>query len=233
MNVLIVDDVDQIRKFIKTVLQNIEEVKEIYEASTPMECINIVSSHSPDTVFLDIDLDGKTSGLDVARTILAFSPAIQIVFITAHSQYAHSAFDLDVTDYLVKPFDDERLLRALFKVKKRAKQKAPLKIPVKIGANISFLDYKNILFFEKVGKKVLIHTYNEILETYDTLNNLSKLLPDTFIRAHQSYIINIEKVRGLIPNNAVSYTVQFDQSEKTALLVRSKYRELCDLLYRT
>ena len=108
---LIADDENLERKAIKKILENhCPEITEIYEASNGIEALAQFEAHSPDIMFCDIQMPGKT-GLEVVQEIKALKPEQQIVFLTAYDyfDYAKKAVSLGVTDYLLKPVDNEEI----------------------------------------------------------------------------------------------------------------------------
>lgn len=230
MKVLIVDDCDITIQLIMEILNSIPGIA-TYSANNGIECLSKVSTFKPDVIFLDINLGGEISaGIDVARAVSEISPRTQIIFVTGYPEFAVKAFQLEAVDYLVKPFTEGQVVMALNKVKRRLKN-IPKKIPFKNGVSVVFIDPDEIIFIEKEGKKVLIHTEKDVIRTNDTLSNIQQHLNiNNFYRTHQSYIVNVDKIKEITPAGNSSYYVHFSNTKKTALLVRAKYEDLCTIL---
>lgn len=231
MNVLVVDDNENIRSILTGIINNIENVNIVGEAGSGIECINLLEEKKPDVIFLDIEMKDM-SGVEIGYYISANYPDTLIVFVTGHVEYGPNAFEMNAIDYIVKPFNQARVLTAILKARKRlAEVNKHGKLTVKQGSNIFIIDLKSIILVEKVLKKSIVHTDNEKIEINDSLRSLMERLPENvFMKTHQSYIVNVSKVKGLVPFNPVSYTIRFMNTNETALLLRSKYGEFCKML---
>lgn len=170
MNVLIVDDNVIVRNYLKNILSNISDLKIIHEASNYHECYEKFMNFNYNVVFLDIDLGEETNGIQLGRELRKLNHDIQIIFSTAYREFAIEAFELDATDYILKPFNEAKILLSINKVKKllpNIKQSI-----IKVGNN--FLDIDDIIFIEKIQRKLQFITKNDLIDTYDTLNNIEK-----------------------------------------------------------
>lgn len=140
-----------------------------------------------DVVFLDINMP-DISGIAIAE---ALHPDIQVVFTTAHSEYAVKGFEMNATDYLLKPVSFIRFMQAYYKVAQRKKQPTTNVEPfLKDGKEWIKLNPANILYIEAAGNYVNIIQSSGKQLIRSTLNDISELLNDDFIRVHKSYIIN-------------------------------------------
>lgn len=232
MNILICDDCSITRLFIRKILEGFSDTL-IDEAETSIDCYNKLTSNSYSAIFLDIDLkDSNTTGFEIAEYIRKNFPLTQIVFATAHGQFALKAFDLDAADYMLKPFSYENVYTAISKIRKRLdKQSSQLKVSIKCGSRILLLEPNDLYFIESVSnKKAKIYTNQDIIEVNESLTGLEPLLPPCFMRCHQSFIINVNRVNELTPVNSRTYSVYFPNIKHTALLVRSKYEDFCSKL---
>lgn len=227
LNVLIVDDSKIARDYIKSILETVSYIKDIYEASGYEECFSIVDNCRVDLILLDINLEAETTGMDIANVIKEQYPHIAVIFVTGYSEYAIDAFDVNAIHYIVKPFTRAKILAAIAKARSYIREHSSReRIQIKTNSAIYFIDTNDILFIEKIAKKCRIHTArNGILECYQSLSKLELMLPDNFMRAHQSFVINTDKVIGLKPLNATSYEVIFSNTSHVAYLLRAKYDE--------
>jgi two-component system LytT family response regulator len=148
----------------------------------------------PDIIFLDLDMPGM-SGLEVARLLTGRTT---IILTTSYRDFGPEAYELAVTDYLLKPFSFTRFKTSL----ERALQQQPKAAPgnlvatddlfVKSGNRLIKLSYKEILFIKSDRNYLDIHIDGKVITTYSTLNELESSLPPQFRRVHRSYIVNLD-----------------------------------------
>ena len=161
----------------------------------------------PEVVFLDIEINGA-SGIDCAKIIADMEPKTKIVFATAHAEYMPEAFEVYAFDYLVKPFDIERVDRTLARIlslKEQEPQEHPDKIVryekgldrllVKGRESMSFVDIQDIVLVQRENNSTVIYTRQDSFTTSAGLGDIeAKLDPELFLRSHKSYIINLSKI---------------------------------------
>ena len=170
------------------------------------EAIEIIRNSNISVVFLDINMP-KLSGLSMVKSM---DHPPQIIFTTAYPEYAVEGFEVDATDYLVKPFSFERFMKAVNKSIERlktreheseAKENAdPAKFIVKADGKLFQIEWKDIAFFEAMGDYIKVHTPARTIITHGTLKNVEEKLPSgMFIKVHRSFIISpasIEFIEG-------------------------------------
>lgn len=185
----------------------------------PIEGMDFIIKEKPDLIFLDINMP-ELSGLQLLKT-LANPPLV--ILTTAYSEHALTAFELNVVDYLLKPFEFERFLKAvmkskeLFELKKERLRiwRKPLRrhedvIYLKNGTKTFRVRIDSILYIEGMGNYVTFYLHDKKIISYMSMQEVLKLLPeDIFYRIHKSYIVSlkhidlIEKHRVLIKNNSI------------------------------
>ncbi|WP_003545796.1 LytR/AlgR family response regulator transcription factor [Desulfotomaculum nigrificans] len=176
-------------------------------------------------VFLDIELPG-INGAELGKELRKQCSSLQVVFVTGKIEYAADAFDIDAIDYLVKPFDQERLNRCISRVISRIK-KAPVTITLKTQRSTLCLDITKILFIEKQSKYSSFYTTEGNYDTLDTIEAIeAKLGAYGFIRTHKSYIINPNYIKSLERWADRAYQVRFHFGEHVALVSRSHIDKL-------
>ncbi|MGE5395565.1 MAG: LytR/AlgR family response regulator transcription factor [Candidatus Saccharibacteria bacterium] len=148
-----------------------------------------------DLIFLDINLP-EMSGLSFLRSLV--HPPL-VIFTTAYSQYAVDGFDLEVVDFLLKPFSFERFCKAINKARERlnAKKVPPVsnKISVKCDRRIYQFCIDDVLFIETCGDYVSIHLTNKKLLVHGTLKSWEeKLKGSTFLKVHRTALVNLSKI---------------------------------------
>ena len=159
----------------------------------------LLLKHRPDVCFMDINIIGG-SGIELARK-LSKSIECHWVFTTASNEYAIQAFDLEATDYLLKPFENSRLAAVLQKIEKLKKQTVkPSKniLAVKSVGAVEFVNVQDIIWIKGSANYVELHCENRMLLHRETLSKLElQLNPEKFIRVHRSAMVNVEKINSL------------------------------------
>ena len=207
INVLLVDDEYLALQLLENFLQEVPQLELVAKTKSPVEAQNILNREPIDLLFLDIQMP-TLSGINLLKNLQ--NPPLTI-FTTAYSDYALTAFDLNVVDYLLKPFSFERFLQAVEKAKTQLsnhtppKAANPIEIPiflsVKADGKIIKVFFDDILFIEGLKEYVKIVCATENIVTFERLKNLEAILPvDQFLRVHKSYIINTAKVTSIKGN---------------------------------
>jgi two-component system LytT family response regulator len=163
------------------------------------EAQELISNLQPDLCFMDINIIGG-SGIELVNILSQILPC-QWVFTTAHSEFALQAFNLGALDYLLKPFENQRLESILHKVErfKQTLQKKPKKLlAVKSVGAIEFVNVDDIIWIKGSANYVELHCKGRMLLHRETLANLEQQLsPDKFVRVHRSAMVSIENVNSL------------------------------------
>lgn len=239
MKILLVDDEDLARSRIKTLLSEIsDDIHIIGEASNGKEALQLNNQSKPDVILLDIQMP-VLDGFDVAS--LLPEPKPKIIFITAYDEYAIQAFEVNAIDYLMKPVRKERLADALKRVKDQHsdnlsnlldnQQERPLKkIPVLHKQDILLLDPSEIIWIEAQGPQLFSHTSDKSYRTEFKLDDLEQRLKNhNFFRIHRSYLVNLDKVKKLVPWFNHSYRVTLENG-KDLDVARRRLSELKKIL---
>ena len=151
-----------------------------------------------DVIFMDIDLNEKRNGMDIAEEIYKKSPQTKIIFCTgsiAYSQQVHLR-NTDVSGFIHKPVDEKLLLAYLSKIAGERDIQAP-KLAIKNRDKTITIDYKDIYYIESESPYVMIHTRNDgrSIKLRYKLGEIAKKLPQSFFQCHQSIIVNFKYVR--------------------------------------
>ena len=209
---IIVDDEPMARKGIAEELKEIAFVELVGSAENAYQAMDLVALLRPDLILLDISMPGL-SGLDFIKTLR--QPPM-VIITTAYSEYAVEGFELDVVDFLVKPFDFNRLLKAICKAKEfwafrlagaGVASGAGAGLPaglggaadayffVKVSGKYEKILFRELLFVEAADNYVFLHTVGKKWMVYDTLKNMEALLPAAdFMKVHKSFIVALNKV---------------------------------------
>lgn len=202
---LIIDDEALARQVVRKYLEDLHEYEIIKECKNALEAMECLNNEDIDLIFLDINMP-KLSGLNFLKTINN-PPAV--IITTAYREYALEGYELNVVDYLSKPFAFDRFLRALNKAKDRinstnkitndlpkaTESKTSDFIFIKADKKTHKLSFKEIIYIEALGDYIKIHTSNNTIVTYMSLKKMEQILPySLFPRIHKSYIISLEKL---------------------------------------
>jgi len=194
---IIVDDEPISRDILRSYLEKIPELQLNGEFRDALEANHFIKNSSIDILFLDINMPG-ISGISFARS-LNIKP--ELIFTTAYPEYAVEGFDLDATDYLVKPYSFERFLKAVNKATARiSKEEKPDEsdptILVRAGKKIHALKSFEISHVEGCGDYIRIFLRNKsTIIVHDTMKGFLEKLPETnFMRCHKSFIINLQHI---------------------------------------
>jgi len=208
---LIIDDEPLARSRIRAMLNPHSDIDVVAECSSAGEAGALLRSEPAALLLLDIEMPGA-SGFDVVQaTDIDSRPAV--VFVTAHEEFALDAFEANAVDYLVKPFSQERLDRALWRVrrfiegKSAARPVPPIaarrwreRFAVRVRGEVVFIKVSSIDWIAAAGNYVRLHAGAESHLHREALQNVAaELDPAVFLRVHRSAIVNIERVRKLVP----------------------------------
>lgn len=154
------------------------------------------SSRQFDLIFLDIQMDGE-SGMETARRLRETGREAFIVFITVLSEYVYDAFEVQASDYLLKPVDEQRFWRTMERICRnlQEREKSSLIISSK-GNTCRAVLLREIYYCEAVNHKMHIHRKNSVLECYMKMQELECRLDGRFFKCHRSYLVNLEYVCG-------------------------------------
>lgn len=198
----------------------IEEVPNLELAGTfiaPLEAMIQLENNPIDVLFLDVHLP-KISGIDFLKS-LPTPPAV--ILTTAFTEYALDGFNLDVVDYLLKPFSFERFLKAISKIHRIAKNNNPIfhqkYLFLRAQGVIQKVQIEAIHYIEAKGSFVLIHTADNRFIANTSMQEILTRLSHNFIRCHKSFVVNIAAINKIIGNTI--------QVENSTILIGRTYRE--------
>lgn len=229
-----VDDEPLALDIIKDYISQVPFLKLVGTFNDGISVLEFLASNHADLIFLDIEMGGLT-GTQLLKT-LQTKP--KVIMTTAYRKYAVDAFDLDVTDYLLKPFSFERFLKAVEKACnsvidiQRNTQKEVHKdyFFVKSGYKMLKVNFKDILFIEGLSEYIIIKTTASNIITLQSFKNIEKILPESdFIRIHKSYLVAINKIDSIEGQSLVIAKKELPIGNK----YRKKFFEVISLLKDT
>ena len=195
----ICDDNESIRTKFVSMLKEIFEKNDIdasvvLQTENPQEFYNYLNENHIDVALLDIDLRAALNGLDLAKKIRDINKSINIIFITAHIEYALLAFKVKTFDYLIKPVSFQKLEECILRLTQFTCSDTENFMKIKSGSSTYLIKKSDIIYIEKVSAKSYVYANNQIIETYYTLEEFEKILPNNFHRSHKSYVVNVNKI---------------------------------------
>lgn len=247
LRILLVDDETPARQELKYILNSLLKHAAIIEASSGEHAMQIIAQEDIDIAFIDINMHGM-DGITLSQEINKFDDSIRFVFATAYDQYAIKAFELNAVDYVLKPFEEnrikitvERLLNDIEKKKNTEKETAytppekPLKkITVWVNGRAHLIDIQNVAYIAAEDRGSLIKTAGGVYNSKETLCYFErKLEKDNFLRVHRGYLINPEQVSEIQPWFNNTYMIKMAGFEKDEIPVSRNYvkrfKEIFDL----
>ncbi|MBT1703626.1 LytR/AlgR family response regulator transcription factor [Chryseosolibacter indicus] len=231
---VVVDDEPLARKLLGDFIEKTPVLKLEGIFSSALKSLELLNTKQIDVLFLDIQMPDIT-GIDFLKTL---KKKPYVVFTTAYAEFALEGFELDVVDYLLKPFDFNRFLKSVNKItqrvestitsiqatEKKTEQAVPI-IFVKDGSKLVKIELDSVLFIKGTREYATIHTTDKKIMTLQTLKSLEEELPDNFIRVHNSYIIYIPAINTVSRNEieiggevipiGISYKKQFFEKLKS------------------
>src|SRR5689334_20943394 len=254
LSAVIVDDEQLARDELAYLLKNAGDVDVVAQGKNGVEAVNLIREHNPDVVFLDVQMPGL-DGFGVIKKLLDKKvPIPNIVFATAFDQYAVKAFEVNAVDYLLKPFDKKRVAQSVQKardkmdstgsssekletlVKMLGSQKPQaMKILLKAAGRLFLVNQKDICYASIAdGVITVITTGPNGMEGQSNCRTLEELLAsldeNLFWRAHRSYLVNINRIKEVVPWFKSSYQLRMDDKKQTEVPVsRAQTKRLREL----
>src|SRR5690606_10903807 len=213
---VLIDDEPLSREIVKSYLQSYPDFEVVEECNDGFEGVKAIQQHRPDLIFLDIQMP-KINGFEMLE-LIDDPPAV--IFITAFDEYAIRAFEANATDYLLKPFSEERFKKAIEKFMnqksdEQAKQlagtmaDAPInqeRIVVKTGTKVRIIPVRDIHYLEADDDFVKIVTDEGSFLKNKTLQFYEKALdPKQFVRVHRSYLLSVNRITRIDPYQKESH----------------------------
>jgi two-component system response regulator LytT len=254
LSAVIVDDEQLARDELAFLLQTIGDVEVVAQGKNGVEAVNLIREHNPDLVFLDVQMPGL-DGFGVIKKLLDKKVALpRIVFATAFDQYAVKAFEVNAVDYLLKPFDKKRVAQSVEKARATIGSVAPSaekletlvrmlesqkpqasKLLLKSAGRMFLVSQKDICFASiEDGVITVVASGANGMEGQSNCRTLEELLDsldaNSFWRAHRSYLVNINRIKEVVPWFKSSYQLRMDDKKQTEIPVsRAQTKRLREL----
>jgi two-component system, LytTR family, response regulator LytT len=251
LRAVVVDDEQLARDELCYMLEQLGGVEVVAQAGNGPEAISVIERLAPDVVFLDVQMPGLT-GFEVARHLIDNRASPSIIFVTAFDRYAIEAFEVNAVDYLLKPLERARLEQAVERARSRVSSKLPLddqverivqlvaerqsrreRVAVKAGERFLLVQADEIIYASLVDDSINIVT-NQVAGTSNlrTLDELQERLdPSVFWRVHRSHLVNINKIKEIVPWFSRNYILRMKDAKSTEIPVsRAQTKRLREYL---
>jgi two-component system, LytTR family, response regulator len=260
LRTVLVDDEQLARDELSYLLSQMDGVEVIGQAGDGVEALAAIKRLQPDVVFLDIQMPGLT-GFEVARRLIDRQLPSHIIFVTAFDQHAIEAFEVNAVDYLLKPVDPNRLEIALQRARKRVTSERPAagdaapsmdaehlekivqlvterqnrreRLAIKVGDRFLLVQAEEILYASLADESITVVTSQYAgTSNYRTLDELqTRLDPSVFWRVHRSHLVNINKIKEIVPWFSRNYILRMKDEKATEIPVsRTQTRRLREYL---
>ncbi len=255
LRAVVVDDEQLAREELCYLLGRLDGVEVVAQAGNGLEALKVIEEQNPDVVMLDVQMPGLT-GFEVARRLLRTGVESQLVFVTAYDRHAIEAFDVNAVDYLLKPVEPGRLATAVERARRRiASDRVPRprsaedlerlllrlsqqqdrrdQLAVKVGDRFLLIQSDEVVH-ASVEDEVITVVTNSLSGTsnYRTLDELqAQLDPAVFWRVHRSHLVNINKIKEIVPWFSRNYILKMRDAKGSEIPVsRSQTKRLREYL---
>jgi len=254
INTIIVDDEKPARDELAYLLKGFPEINVIGQGKNGVEAVNLIKEHSPDLVFLDVQMPGL-DGFGVLKKLVERKMRVpHVVFATAFDHYAVQAFDVNAVDYVLKPFDKSRISKAIQRARReieaqtdpverleqlvnqlgsaRPPSAQPAKLLVKSQQRLLLIDAEQLIFASIAdGSISVVSRDTEGTSNYRTLEELHATLDsESFWRPHRSYLVNIHHIKEVVPWFKSSFILKMNDKKQTEIPVsRAQTKRLREL----
>jgi len=258
LSAVLVDDEQLARDELGYLLTQIGAVDVIGQAGNGVEAVTTIERLQPELVFLDVQMPGLT-GFEVARRLVDGRASTQIIFVTAYDQHAIEAFEVNAVDYLLKPVEQSRLEVAVDRARRRIASDRPVesgpnvnnadlekiiqavaerqsrreRLAVKVGERFLLVQSADIIYASLADEGITVVTSQYAgTSNYRTLDELHERLdPTVFWRVHRAHLVNINKIKEIVPWFSRNYILRMKDEKATEIPVsRTHTRRLREYL---
>jgi two-component system LytT family response regulator/two-component system response regulator LytT len=247
---VVVDDEPPAREELCYLLEQVGGVEIVGQAADGIDALALIEAARPHAAFLDVQMPGLT-GFEVARLLVDRQVPTNVVFVTAFDQYAIDAFEVNAVDYLLKPVEQDRLARSVRRLADRVgvtqaddrverlvrmvvdRQQQRSQLALRVGEHLLLVHAEDLIFASMEGDTIQVVTSHLTgTSNYRTLDELqARLDPAVFWRVHRSHLVNINKIKEIVPWFSRNYVLRMTDSKGTEIPVsRSQTKRLRDYL---
>lgn len=227
MNVLIVEDervaARRLERLTREILE--EKAQDIVRLETLKDALVYLGNNSIDLLLLDLNLNGK-DGFDILKE--AVSRSFQTIIVSANTERAIEAYEFGVLDFIPKPFEKKRLIKAFERLEGERESGGSNTnvLVIKNRGRLSMIDIKDVLFIKGAGDYSEINLRNGEIQLHSkSLESLMKILPSTYRRVHKSYIVDLKFIKDLHIHGGGRYECEIEEGIRLPVS-RTKYKNL-------
>ena len=238
MKAIIVEDEFLAREELKYFIKNYSSIEIVDEFEDGMEVLKFIQNNEVDVIFLDINIP-SLDGVLLAKNISKFSRKPYIVFITAYKEHAVEAFEIEAFDYILKPYHETRIISMLKKLEMSYNQQKDgfhkssviSKINLWKNEKIIVVDMNDIYYCAAMERVTHVFTKNEEYSVNASISEFYNSLPkDKFFKCHRSYIVNIAKIKEIIPWFNNTYNLKLQDIDFEVPVSRSNIKEFKQIM---
>lgn len=238
MKAIIVEDEFLAREELKYFIKNHSNIEIVDEFEDGIEVLKFIQQNEVDVIFLDINIP-SLDGVLLAKNISKFSKKPYIVFITAYREHAVEAFEIEAFDYILKPYSESRIISMLKKLEMTYNHQNvslhnnPISNKINLWKNekIIVVDMDDIYYCTAKERITCVFTKHEEYSVNASISEFYNTLPkDKFFRSHRSYIVNITKIREIIPWFNNTYNLRLQDIDYEVPVSRSNIKEFKQIM---
>lgn len=241
MKAIIVEDEYPARKELRYFIEHNSKIEIVKEFSNGLDVLKFIQEEQVDVIFLDINIP-KLDGMLLAKTINQFKTKPKIVFITAYEKYAVDAFSLDIFDYILKPYSEQRILLMIEKLKKAfanedKKQEVDEvsgiknKISLWKDDKIYVVNVEDIYYCKAQERYTHVYTGKDKFILRESISEVEKIINSKyFFRSHRSYLVNLTKIEEIIPWFNNTYILKLHNGKFEVIVSRSNVKRFRSLI---
>ncbi|HBE76551.1 MAG TPA: hypothetical protein DDW65_02030 [Firmicutes bacterium] len=233
--ILVVDDEKPAREELRSLIENAATMSEIIEAKSGQEALRFLQTRTIEVAFIDVNL-GDMNGIALAKEALNINHNLKIIFSTAYDTYAVKAFELDAVDYIMKPYEQQRVEIALQRVQLAANPdlneysgtsadicrmaEKLKKLSLWKGDRVIPIDIDDIVFLAMVDRNCRICTINDEFFSHQTLGYFQeKLKNNHFYRINRSFLVNLDYIIEIQPWFNNSYRIKVKNYPQEEIII--------------
>ena len=219
------------KEFLQSIfIKNNLEAKVDFATDNIDDLINFVNYNKVDVLFLDIDLNSRFNGIELAKQFRKKDKEMYLIFVTGHFEYIVSAYECKTFDFIQKPFTPAKLEKTVLRLFDDINFRSTKFIKIYNSHELINQDFVN--YIQKSGMRSLYNTNSGIIETYGSFSHIADELPPSFIRCHKSYIVNIDNISNVdFKNNTISFKDTKDDKCYIGPKYKSKLMEVLNYEY--
>ena len=191
----------------------------VFSTNDTNALLNFVNNNTIDVLFLDIDLNTRENGIEIAKFIRKNNKLLYLIFVTAHFEYIVSSFECKTFDFIQKPFTYSRLERTVLRIFDDIYSSNPSFIHMNNSGRI--INRNSVDYIQKDGMKAIYVTNSESFEAYCSFNQIEPTLPKNFVRCHKSFIVNLDNISHV---DAKNNTIFFKDGVCSEACIGPKYK---------